>query len=185
MNPSGTIICSGSPENTIRVWDPRTCTRIMKLRGHSENIRAIVISSDGQQIVSGSSDGTIKVWSMGQQRCVQTIHVHTEGVWALLMTDSFSHVISGSRDKKIFMTELRNPVNSVLVCEEKAPVLSLCYNLDQSGVWATTWDSDIKLWKLPRLDRVCQNHPDGPVINTKEIANIKGTLIYRKRREKF
>lgn len=180
MNPSGTIICSGSPENTIRVWDPRTCTRIMKLRGHSENIRAIVISSDGQQVVSGSSDGTIKVWSMGQQRCIQTIHVHSEGVWALLMTDTFSHVISGSRDKKIFMTELRNPVNSVLVCEEKAPVLSLCYNLDQSGVWATTWDSDIKCWKLPRADRVCQNHPDGPVINTKEVANIKGGTAIKK-----
>ncbi|KAG4077089.1 hypothetical protein HA402_016076 [Bradysia odoriphaga] len=180
MNPSGTIICSGSPENAIRVWDPRSCTRIMKLRGHSENIRAMVISNDGNKVVSGSSDGTIKVWHLGQQQCVQTITVHTEGVWALLMTDTFSHVISGSRDKKIVMTELRNQANSVLVCKEKAPVLSLCYNLDQSGVWATTWDSDIKCWKLPRADRVCENHSDGPAINTTEIVNIKGGTAIKK-----
>lgn len=57
------------------------------------------------------------------------------GVWALLVTENFSHVISGSRDKKIFMTDLRNPTNSVLVCEESAPVLSLCYNIDQTGIW--------------------------------------------------
>lgn len=135
MNPSGTLIVSGSTENTLRLWDPRSCNRIMKLKGHTENIKALVVSQDGQTVISGSSDGTIKEWSIGQQRCIQTIHVHTEGVWALLMTDSFSHVISGSRDMKIFITELRNPSNSILVCEEKAPVLSLCYNVDQTGIW--------------------------------------------------
>lgn len=57
------------------------------------------------------------------------------GVWALLVNENFSHVISGSRDKKVFITELRNPSNSILVCEEFAPVLSLCYNIDQTGVW--------------------------------------------------
>lgn len=57
------------------------------------------------------------------------------GVWALLVTENFTHVISGSRDKKIYMTEIRNPSNTVLVCEESAAVLSLCYNIDQSGIW--------------------------------------------------
>lgn len=150
MNPSGTIIVSGSPENTLRVWDPRSSSKMMKLKSHTENVKALVVSPDGTQVVSGSSDGTIKLWNLGQQRCVQTLHIHTEGVWTLLMTDNFSHVISGSRDKKIFITELRNPTNSVLVCEEKAPVLKLCYNIDQTGVWATTWNSDIRCWKLPK-----------------------------------
>lgn len=137
MNPAGTVIVSGSPENALRIWDPRTCNRLMKLRGHAENIRALVVSADGQQVISGSSDGTIKLWSLGQQRCIQTLLVHSEGVWSLLMSDNFSHVISGSRDKKILMTELRNPNNSILVCEEQAPVLSMCFNTDQTGVWVS------------------------------------------------
>lgn len=111
-----------------------------------------MISTDGSQILSGSSDGTIKLWSVGQQRCIQTISVHTEGVWTLLVNDNFTHVISGSRDKKIYMTEIRNPYNSVLVCEEKAPVLNMCYNLDHTGIWVTTWNSDIKMWKLPKMN---------------------------------
>lgn len=149
MNPSGSVIVSGSTENTLRLWDPRTCARLMKLRGHTENIKALAVSPDGQHVVSGSSDGTIKEWSVGQQRCIQTIHLHTEGVWALLMNEAFTHVISGSRDRKVFVTELRNPSNSVLVCEEAAPVLSLCYNIDQTGIWVTTWNSDVKCWALP------------------------------------
>lgn len=156
MNPSGSVIVSGSTENTLRLWDPRNCGRLMKLRGHTENIKALAVSPDGQHVVSGSSDGTIKEWSVGQQRCIQTIHLHTEGVWALLMNEAFTHVISGSRDRKVFVTELRNPSNSVLVCEEAAPVLSLCYNIDQTGIWVTTWNSDVKCWALPgaRPDRL-------------------------------
>lgn len=153
MNPSGTVIVSGSTENILRIWDPRTCTRIMKLRGHAENVRALVVSPDGSQVVSGSSDGTIKVWHLGQQRCIQTIHVHTEGVWCLLMSENFQFVISGSRDKKIFATELRNPSNSHLICEEKAPVLSMCYDVDKTSIWATTWNSDLRCWKLPNYDK--------------------------------
>lgn len=153
MNPPGNVIVSGSTENTLRVWDPRTCTRLMKLKGHTENIKALVVSPDGTHVISGSSDGTIKLWSLGEQTCIQTLHSHDEGVWSLLMTENFSHVISGSRDKKIVMTELRNPSNSVVICEENAPVLSMCYNIDHSGIWATTWNSDIRCWKIPRIDK--------------------------------
>lgn len=152
MNPAGTIIVSGSTENSLRIWDPRTCARMIKLRGHTENVKALVVSPDGQHIISGSSDGTIKEWSIGQQRCVQTIHVHTEGVWALLMNDSWSHVISGSRDQKIYMTELNNPNNSVLVCEEKAPVLSMCYNVDKTGIWVSFGISVLVLKTCLRLN---------------------------------
>lgn len=76
--------------------------------------------------------------------------MHSEGVWSLLVNENFTHVISGSRDKKIFQTEIRNPYNPVLVCEEKAPILNMCYNLDHTGIWTTTWNSDIKMWKLPK-----------------------------------
>lgn len=198
MNPSGTVIVSGSTENTLRVWDPRTCSKLMKLKGHTENVKALVVSNDGTQVVSGSSDGTIKLWNLGQQRCVQTFHVHTEGVWALLMTENFSHVISGSRDKNIYITELRNPNNSVFVCEEKAPVLSLCYNLDQTAIWATTWNSDIRCWKLPKetlskqafgsgaagegatSTAVNNNHITSASLSNQEIACIKGGAAIKK-----
>lgn len=181
MNPSGTVIVSGSTENVLRIWDPRMCKKLMKLRGHAENVRALVVSPDGTQVVSGSSDGTIKLWHLGQQGCIQTINVHSEGVWALLMSENFQYVISGSRDKKIMMTELRNPSNSVLVCEEKAPVLSLCYDIDKTGVWATTWNSDIRCWKLPHHDKASQSlTPADPSGKGVEITCIKGGAAIKK-----
>lgn len=50
MNSTGSVIISGSSENMLRVWDPRSCQKMMKLKGHTDNIRAIVINRDGTQV---------------------------------------------------------------------------------------------------------------------------------------
>lgn len=68
MNPSGTVIISGSTEKTLRLWDPRTCVKLLKLKGHTDNVKALVVSRDGSHCISGSSDGSIKVWNLGTQR---------------------------------------------------------------------------------------------------------------------
>ncbi|ELV14174.1 WD repeat-containing protein 48 [Tupaia chinensis] len=126
MNQLGTVIVSGSTEKVLRVWDPRTCAKLMKLKGHTDNVKALLLNRDGTQCLSGSSDGTIRLWSLGQQRCIATYRVHDEGVWALQVSDAFTHVYSGGRDRKIYCTDLRNPDIRVLICEEKAPVLKAC-----------------------------------------------------------
>ncbi|RWS08592.1 WD repeat-containing protein 48-like protein [Dinothrombium tinctorium] len=149
MNPSGTVIVSGSTEKVIRVWDPRSCQKMMKLKGHSDNVRALLVNRDGTQCLSASSDSTIRLWSLGQQRCVSTIRVHDEGVWALQTNESFSIVYSGGRDKKLVMTDLRNPDNRAVICEETAPILKIILvPPDFNSIWVATTDSSIKNWSL-------------------------------------
>ncbi|XP_064480757.1 WD repeat-containing protein 48-like isoform X2 [Ornithodoros turicata] len=148
MNPPGTVIVSGSTEKVIRVWDPRTCQKMPKLKGHTDNVKALLLNRDGTQCVSGSSDGTIRLWSLGQQRCVSTIRVHTEGVWALQVNETFTTVFSGGRDRKIFMSDLRNLDNRVLLCEETAPILKMMLCNDTNSLWVATTDSCIKNWPV-------------------------------------
>lgn len=105
MNPSGTVIISGSTEKTLRVWDPRSCNKLMKLKGsfqftkssfqlfskylfspvlgHTDNVKCIVVNTEGTQCLSAGSDGTVRLWSLGQQRCISTMRIHDEGVWTL------------------------------------------------------------------------------------------------------
>ncbi|CAG8844595.1 14697_t:CDS:2, partial [Racocetra persica] len=70
-NPTGTVLASGSPE------------KIHSFTGHTDNIRAILVSDDGELILSGSSDTTIKLWSLKAQRCINTFTVHSDSVWSL------------------------------------------------------------------------------------------------------
>ena len=54
MNPSGTVIVSGSTERVLRVWDPRSCAKMMKLKGHADNVKALILNKDGTQVSSFS-----------------------------------------------------------------------------------------------------------------------------------
>lgn len=49
-DPYGHAIASGSPERVVRMWDPRSGKRTGKLVGHTDNIRAILISDDARYV---------------------------------------------------------------------------------------------------------------------------------------
>ena len=119
----------------------------MKLKGHTHNIRSLIINKDGTQILSASSDNTIRLWSVGYQRCISTIDLHTQGVWTLCVNEQFSKAVSGGKDAKIYSIDLRYPERSAtLICEETAPVLSIEYGHEQQSIWVSTINSDIKNW---------------------------------------
>ena len=50
VDPAGSVVASGTPERVIRTWDPRSGKRTSKLVGHTDNIRAILISEDGKYV---------------------------------------------------------------------------------------------------------------------------------------
>lgn len=49
-DPFGHIVASGGPERVVRTWDPRSGKRIGKLVGHTDNIRAILMSEDSRYV---------------------------------------------------------------------------------------------------------------------------------------
>ncbi|CAG8445457.1 6484_t:CDS:10 [Ambispora gerdemannii] len=150
-NPSGTVLVSGSPEKIIRVWDPRTGKRIMRFTGHTDNIRAILVSDDGELILSGSSDTTIKLWSLTAQRCINTFTIHSDSVWALFSDHPrLGTFYSGSKDGLVAKTdysgcaEIRDG-ECVAICKENASIVKVVA-LDNKYVWTATSNSNINRW---------------------------------------
>ena len=34
----------------LRVWDPRTCAKVMKLKGHTDNVKSVILNGDGTEV---------------------------------------------------------------------------------------------------------------------------------------
>ena len=55
IDDAGTLVAAGSPERVVRLWDPRAAgsqdgQSIAGLIGHTDNIRAILLSQDGRHV---------------------------------------------------------------------------------------------------------------------------------------
>ncbi|KAH6935123.1 hypothetical protein HPB50_003451 [Hyalomma asiaticum] len=120
---------SAGRDSVIRIWNTRNIDDpyIQSMEHHTDWVNDIVLCCGGKNLISASSDTTVKVWNAYKGFCMSTLRTHK-------VNESFTTVFSGGRDRKIFMTDLRNPDNRALVCEESAPVLkpvnNRCSQLD-------------------------------------------------------
>ncbi|CAE6403965.1 unnamed protein product [Rhizoctonia solani] len=137
-DPAGTLVAAGGPERVVRVWDPRVGAGgeprcLSTLRGHTDNLRAILISEDGRYILTGSSDASIKLWSLPMRRCIHTFSVHSDSVWALHSTHPQLHnFLSGDRAGWICRFDVTQPVRSV-GSDTFNPSSSIQFNTARSG----------------------------------------------------
>ncbi|KAG6521978.1 hypothetical protein ZIOFF_019112 [Zingiber officinale] len=144
MSDNGNVLVSGGTEKVIRVWDARTGSKNMKLKGHSDNIRALLLDSTGS------------LWDLGQQRCVHSYVVHKDSVFALASTPEFTHVYSGGRDQSLYLTDLSTR-ESILLYKKEDPILRMA--LCDDSIWVATTDSSVD--RLPaegnNLQRMLKN----------------------------
>ncbi len=62
---SGQFLCTGSSDNTARVWDGRRIIAERQvLRGHSGWVSAVAFSPDEKRVWTGSEDGSVRAWSL-------------------------------------------------------------------------------------------------------------------------
>lgn len=147
---SPSIVASGGPESIVRVWDSRTGKRITKFVGHTDNVRDVLITQDGDTIMTASSDQTVKVWSMTAGRCMYTLTMHNDSVWSLFSDHpQLSVFYSADRSGIVAKSDVRNCPEmdegiSVAVCQEHEGVNKVIAAGDY--VWTATSSSSINRW---------------------------------------
>lgn len=145
------IIASGGPESVVRLWDVNSGKGITKLVGHTDNIRDILISDDGDAVLTASSDQTIKVWSITAGRCMHTLTMHNDSVWCMYSDDpSLSIFYSGDKSGLVAKTDTRHAEDiddgvSVAVCQEHDGINRLA--LAGDSVWTSTSSSSVNRWR--------------------------------------
>lgn len=150
------LLASGGPEKTVRVWDCRSGKRITKLVGHTDNVRDILVSHDGATIMTASSDRTVKVWSTMAGRCMYTLTMHDASVWSLFSADpDLSVVYSSDKNGLVAKTDTRNTIEldeglSVAVCQEHEGVHKVVAAGD--CLWTATSRPSINRWRDVNTD---------------------------------
>ncbi|ETO09972.1 WD-40 repeat-containing protein [Reticulomyxa filosa] len=108
------FICSGSGDNTVRVWDFNNNKQIQSFNGHSNSVICVKFSLYHYQnysqnvICSSSNDNTIRFWDFKHNKQLRVFNGHTYGVCGIEFS-SFNcgrYLCSGSSDKTIRLLDV-------------------------------------------------------------------------------
>ncbi|EJD00580.1 uncharacterized protein FOMMEDRAFT_142415 [Fomitiporia mediterranea MF3/22] len=174
-DPSGHVIAAGGPERVVRTWDPRSGKRTGKLVGHTDNIRAILMSEDSRYLLTGSADASIKLWSiLSPQRCIYTFTHHTESVWSLFSSHpALETFYSGDRSGLVCRVDVEEcqrvyQGECTLLCKDdgepnmaSSEGVSKIIAMDDHLVWTASGSSSIRRWRVPQsqLARAVSSSP--------------------------
>ncbi|HBB32602.1 MAG TPA: hypothetical protein DC064_12595 [Cyanobacteria bacterium UBA9273] len=154
------------------------------LSGHTDVVRSIAISPDGQILVSGSYDKTIKLWGLRTGELHNTLTGHTSRITCIAISPDGQTLASGSYDKTIKLWELSTGKLIQTIISRPDRVRDIAFSPNgQTLISIGEWE--IKLWavrtgKLLRIlagnsdsARMVAFSPDG---HTCAIGSLNGGL---------
>ncbi|MBM3878808.1 MAG: serine/threonine protein kinase [Verrucomicrobia bacterium] len=89
------VVFAGGNDRLLRLWDvdrrPTLGCDLGYFSGHTDQVRCLALSADGEWALSGSADNTLRLWEVASGRCVRVVvgevprslALSNDGAWAV------------------------------------------------------------------------------------------------------
>jgi WD40 repeat protein len=101
VSADGSLLASGSADNTARIWDLKRGICLMTLTGHADWVEVVRFSRDGSLLATGGCDSVVRVWEVKTGKLIRELRGFEYSVYSLDISDDNSHVIGGGNDKTL------------------------------------------------------------------------------------
>ncbi|HUC43405.1 MAG TPA: WD40 repeat domain-containing protein [Candidatus Sulfotelmatobacter sp.] len=108
----GTLIATGSADDTAKIWRTSDGALQRTLTGHTFFVSSAAFSPDGTKLVTGSWDMTAKIWSVSTGTVLKTLSGHTDAINADDWSPDGTVIATASADSTI---KLWNATSGALV----------------------------------------------------------------------
>lgn len=149
MASDGKILASATNKYSSRLWSVPDGRLLATLEGHTNFLRASVISPDNKLIATGGQDNTIKLWSIPDGRLLNTLQGHSNYVNTLAITPNGNTLVSGSSDSTINLWSLPDGRLIKSLRGHDGNVHAVAITPDGQMLISASLDMRIKLWSLP------------------------------------
>jgi WD40 repeat protein len=152
FSPDGLKLASGM-KCIIRVWSTDNAEPLFDISAHTNWVRGIVWSPDGQQIVSASEDKTIKFWDSSNGFLIgrPCIDVHTDVIYSLAISSDGSFIASASHDKTVRLWSTKSQQQIGHALEHTERVRSVAISPNGELLVSEDFDGNFQLWPVENI----------------------------------
>jgi WD40 repeat protein len=132
---------------SLEIAASATTTEIRRLGGHSDQIRCVGFSPDGQRAVSGAADETLRVWDVATGQELRRIPWHPGKVTAGAVSEDGRKVVSGGEDGTVRLWDVEAGREVCVLAKHSVQVTSVALSADGRKVLSGARDG-LRLWDV-------------------------------------
>jgi small GTP-binding protein len=136
--------------------------KIMSL-GHTNDVRSVTYSPDGQCVLSGSDDNTVHVWEVESGLCLRVLEGHTDSVLSVAWSADGQRALTGSSDETVRVWEVESGRCLRVLEGHTDSVWSVAWSADGQRALSGSHDETVRVWEVDsgRCLRVLEGHTYG------------------------
>ncbi|CAG8805647.1 15620_t:CDS:2, partial [Dentiscutata erythropus] len=155
---SGQFFYTGSKDHSIIKWDVKTGKKlhsiiggrkeIKKFDGHTNQILALAVSSDGNYLASGGRDKKINIWSTKENKLLKCFMQHKDSVTGLIFRKGNNQLYSSSLDRtiKLWNVDEMSYIETLFGHQDQVMAIDTLYR--ERCVTVGARDRTCRLWKI-------------------------------------
>lgn len=161
----GHTMVSGS-HKVIQVWDVQSNNLRHTLTGHTDDVKILIVSADGNTMISGAADGTLRRWNLGDGKLLGATTNHIGELQLLTLSYDGSILISGTEDNTIRMWDVGNEIFWSKQEDSKYKLHVVTLSPDGSAIFSHLEDGILEIWNIE----------DGKLLKIQEIKTGSATF---------
>jgi len=117
--------------------------------GHSQPVRCMAISPDGQFLVSGGDGGVIKVWNLIEEEELYTLKGHSASVISVAISPDGETLASASSNQTIRLWNLKTGQEIKALLGHSKPITCVAFHPKKNSVlFSGSLDTTVSVWNL-------------------------------------
>jgi WD40 repeat protein len=142
---------TGEPvESSVKIWDAKTGKLVVTLKGHTDAVRCLAWTEDGETLISGSWDFSIRTWDTTKWE--QTV-VHTNFVIAITISPNDRILASVSYDNTTRLWNLDNGQHISSPIQHAESVYCVSFSSGGKRLATGCLDKNAYLWDVTAILR--------------------------------
>ncbi len=148
FSPDGSLLASGSVDDTLRLWIVEQARLLRTMQGHSFPVRKVVFTPNGADLVTGSTDGRVRVWQVSNGLLTRTMSGHAGWITGLSISEDGRLLVSSAEDFTVRIWRLPGGTPVQTIDEGMSAVSDVTFSPQGNSIaWAEA-DGTVRLRAL-------------------------------------